>query len=79
MNYRSRRLESGVIIPRQLIPILTMAEITGVNKEPDLDQDIKNQIGNACSLFLFGTNQFGLRIDSIDHTEEIVVKPLAQM
>ena len=26
-----------------------------------------------------GTNQFGLRIDSIDHTEEIVVKPLAQM
>ena len=63
-----------------LIPILTMAEITGVNKEPDLDQEHQKSDQECMFLVLHsGTNQFGLRIDSIDHTEEIVVKPLAQM
>ena len=63
-----------------LIPILTMAEITGVNKEPDIDQEHQKSDQECMFLVLHsGTNQFGLRIDSIDHTEEIVVKPLAQM
>ena len=63
-----------------LIPILTMAEITGVNKKPDIDQEHQKSDQECMFLVLHsGTNQFGLRIDSIDHTEEIVVKPLAQM
>ena len=63
-----------------LIPILTLSEITGVEKAPSEDA-VKAPVNDE---FLFlvlhsGTNQFGLRIDSIDHTEEIVVKPLAQI
>ena len=63
-----------------LIPILSMEEITGV---PCKTQDrTEGGIENKEVLFLVlhsGLNQFGLLIDSIDHTEEIVVKPLAQI
>ena len=53
MNYRSRRLEVRRFIRLRgsLIPILTMAEITGVNKESDLDQMHQKSDQNACSLF----------------------------
>tara|TARA_B100001971_G_C18253300_1_gene580003 strand:- start:125 stop:2863 length:2739 start_codon:yes stop_codon:yes gene_type:complete len=65
-------------------------EIT--ESHPDLEGDLKcnnckNNSGLKTSndsqrLFLVlhsGANQFGLIIDSIDHTEEIVVKPLANI
>ncbi len=57
-----------------LIPILKMSEITG-----DPSQD---SIGGDHSVFLVlhsGTNQFGLIVDSIEHTEEIVIKPLPRI
>jgi two-component system chemotaxis sensor kinase CheA len=65
-----------------IIPILDMAEITGIGEGgTDASKRIKISQGPE-RLFLVlhsGNNQFGLLIDSIDHTEEIVVKPLAQV
>jgi len=71
-----------------IIPILSMREIAGVDDQGKvLDQgaisypETEGREEGEC-LFLVlhsGTNQFGLLIDSIDHTEEIVVKPLAQI
>jgi|TARA_B100000959_G_scaffold28312_1_gene27271 two-component system chemotaxis sensor kinase CheA len=65
-------------------------EIT--ESHPDLEGDLKCNIcknnsglktsNDSQRLFLVlhsGANQFGLIIDSIDHTEEIVVKPLANI
>ncbi len=63
-----------------IIPILSMKEITGVAVDrvtPEVESNPKNE-----RLFLVlhsGNNLFGLLIDSIDHTEEIVVKPLPQV
>jgi len=65
-----------------LIPILSMEEITGVPRSSKDDSEGGIRDGVSESLFLVlhsGINQFGLIIDSIDHTEEIVVKPLAQI
>ena len=66
-----------------LIPILTMEEITGVARSSEKDHLVEaTKDGVSEKLFLVlhsGVNQFGLIIDSIDHTEEIVVKPLAQI
>lgn len=70
-----------------LIPILNLAEITDVQKEQANEDNGQTDINEKESdqnerLFLVlhsGTNHFGLLIDSIDHTEEIVVKPLAQI
>jgi len=66
-----------------LIPILTMEEITGVARSSQKDhsaQGTKEGVSERLFLVLHsGINQFGLIIDSIDHTEEIVVKPLAQI
>ena len=57
-----------------LIPILKMSEITGDKS--------KECIENDQSIFLVlhsGTIQFGLMVDSIEHTEEIVIKPLPRI
>jgi two-component system chemotaxis sensor kinase CheA len=57
-----------------LIPILKMSEITGDKSQ--------NVIGSDHSIFLVlhsGANQFGLIVDSIEHTEEIVIKPLPRI
>ncbi|HAY74600.1 MAG TPA: hypothetical protein DCY32_02910, partial [Opitutae bacterium] len=63
-----------------LIPILSMEEITGVRREVEKDGKLSSKSGEVLFLVLHsGLNQFGLLIDSIDHTEEIVVKPLAQI
>ena len=63
-----------------LIPILSMEEITGVRREVEKDGKLSSKKGEVLFLVLHsGLNQFGLLIDSIDHTEEIVVKPLAQI
>ena len=63
-----------------LIPILSMEEITGVRREVEEDGKLSSKSGEVLFLVLHsGLNQFGLLIDSIDHTEEIVVKPLAQI
>jgi two-component system chemotaxis sensor kinase CheA len=63
-----------------LIPILSMEEITGVRREVEKDGKLSSKTGEVLFLVLHsGLNQFGLLIDSIDHTEEIVVKPLAQI
>ena len=63
-----------------LIPILSMEEITGVRREVEKDGRLSSKTGEVLFLVLHsGLNQFGLLIDSIDHTEEIVVKPLAQI
>ena len=63
-----------------LIPILSMEEITGVRREVEKDSKLSPKSGEVLFLVLHsGLNQFGLLIDSIDHTEEIVVKPLAQI
>ena len=63
-----------------LIPILSMEEITGVSKNYPLNSEKKSDNREILFLVLHsGLNQFGLLIDSIDHTEEIVVKPLAQI
>lgn len=61
-----------------LIPVFRMSDITG---EPERDHDGESPVDHAHVLFLVlksGTNQFGLVIDSVDHTEEIVIKPLPQ-
>lgn len=61
-----------------LIPILEMKEITGVRNLET--QKIINKDGAGQErMFLVlnsGATQFGVVIDSIDHTEEIVIKPL---
>ena len=63
-----------------MIPILSMEEITGVSREGAKDKSKSSGEGEVLFLVLHsGLNQFGLLIDSIDHTEEIVVKPLAQI
>ena len=63
-----------------LIPILSMEEITGVSKREEISSETISRNGEVLFLVLHsGLNQFGLLIDSIDHTEEIVVKPLAQI
>ena len=63
-----------------LIPILSMEEITGVRREVEKNGNKPSNSGELLFLVLHsGLNQFGLLIDSIDHTEEIVVKPLAQI
>ena len=63
-----------------LIPILSMEEITSVSKDHMVDNEKKSDQTEILFLVLHsGLNQFGLLIDSIDHTEEIVVKPLAQI
>ena len=63
-----------------LIPILSMEEITGVSREGAKNKSKSSGEGEVLFLVLHsGLNQFGLLIDSIDHTEEIVVKPLAQI
>ena len=63
-----------------LIPILSMEEITSVSKDHMVDNEKKSDQKEILFLVLHsGLNQFGLLIDSIDHTEEIVVKPLAQI
>ena len=66
-----------------LIPILSMEEITGVpgsGKEEISQEEDREAAGERLFLVLHsGVNHFGLIIDSIDHTEEIVVKPLAQI
>ncbi|MEC8657032.1 MAG: chemotaxis protein CheW [Verrucomicrobiota bacterium] len=63
-----------------LIPILSMEEITGIRREVEKDGRLSSKTGEVLFLVLHsGLNQFGLLIDSIDHTEEIVVKPLAQI
>ena len=66
-----------------LIPILSMDEITGVSGSMEEEASAQGAKDDSCErIFLVlhsGVNQFGLIIDSIDHTEEIVVKPLAQI
>ena len=63
-----------------LIPILSMDEITGVTREGTKQRSKSSGEGEVLFLVLHsGLNLFGLLIDSIDHTEEIVVKPLAQI
>ena len=66
-----------------LIPILSMDEITGVSGSMEEEVSGQGAKKDSCErIFLVlhsGVNQFGLIIDSIDHTEEIVVKPLAQV
>ena len=63
-----------------LIPILSMDEITGVTREGAKQRSKSSGEGEVLFLVLHsGLNLFGLLIDSIDHTEEIVVKPLAQI
>ena len=67
-----------------LIPILSMEEITRIPKDDQSPEanDVTTTNDRDERLFLVlhsGINQFGLLIDSIDHTEEIVVKPLAQI
>ena len=75
-----------------LIPILNMDEITeteaslerGAEEEEVESGEEFSAGGNAAKERLFlvlhsGVNVFGLLIDSIDHTEEIVVKPLPQL
>ena len=63
-----------------LIPILSMEEITGVSKDDIVNNETKSDKKEILFLVLHsGLNQFGLLINSIDHTEEIVVKPLAQI
>ena len=63
-----------------LIPILSMEEITGVRREVEKGGKLSSKSGEVLFMVLHsGLNQFGLLIDSIDHTEEIVVKPLAQI
>ncbi|MEC8865558.1 MAG: chemotaxis protein CheW [Verrucomicrobiota bacterium] len=63
-----------------LIPILSMEEITGIRREVEKDGRLSSKTGEVLFLVLHSRlNQFGLLIDSIDHTEEIVVKPLAQI
>ncbi len=67
----------------QLIPVLDLNVIASGNQS---DQDLQglepNQVSASEELFLVlksGHTQFGFRIDSIDHTEEIVIKPLPQI
>ena len=65
-----------------LIPILSMDEITSVAENGKAGPAELHEDSTSERLFLVlhsGINQFGLTIDSIDHTEEIVVKPLAQI
>jgi two-component system chemotaxis sensor kinase CheA len=62
----------------QLIPVLDMNAIASPETaKPWLENNEPQE-----RLFLVlksGNTQFGLRIDSIDHTEEIVIKPLPQI
>ena len=70
-----------------LIPILDLKEITEleIEQKDDITLDVVFEeltVDAAEQLFVVlhsGVNKFGLKIDSIDHTEEIVVKPLAQI
>jgi len=61
-----------------LIPVLDMHLIAG--HEGAHEFHISNDKNERLFLVLkSGNTQFGLRIDSIDHTEEIVIKPLPQI
>ena len=64
----------------QLIPVLDLNVIASGNPVHHPD-DLHRQVGSE-TLFLVlksGHMQFGFRIDSIDHTEEIVIKPLPKI
>ena len=61
----------------QLIPVLDLNIIASGNHDVDLKLSTASE-----KLFLVlksGNTQFGFRIDSIDHSEEIVIKPLPQI
>jgi len=64
-----------------LIPILSLGEITGIDDfSTTFNGDSSSPDEERLFLVLHsGTHHFGLLIDSIDHTEEIVVKPLAKI
>jgi two-component system chemotaxis sensor kinase CheA len=59
----------------QLIPILTLQRIAGNGLSSGL------QLDEECRFLVLkaGVTTFGLVIDEIDHTEEIVIKPLPQI
>lgn len=61
-----------------LIPVLDMHLIAC--PEGTQEEGVSNDKNEELFLVLkSGNTQFGLRIDSIDHTEEIVIKPLPQI
>ena len=60
-----------------LIPILSLDEILGEGSK----LQVEHTVDRTSSMFLVlhsGNNQFGLLIDRIHHSEEIVVKPLPE-
>jgi two-component system, chemotaxis family, sensor kinase CheA len=63
-----------------LIPILSLGEITEIDDFSTISNGDSSPSEKRLFLVLHsGTHHFGLLIDSIDHTEEIVVKPLAKI
>jgi len=82
----------GNLIPILTLRDITNDFDENTQPYPNLEGDLKSNIcknnsnlktsNDSQQLFLVlhsGANQFGLIIDSIDHTEEIVVKPLANI
>jgi two-component system chemotaxis sensor kinase CheA len=60
-----------------LIPILDMNTIA--NEEIPNQENEKNKSERLFLVLKSGNTQFGLNIDAIDHTEEIVIKPLPEI
>ncbi|OYY12282.1 MAG: hybrid sensor histidine kinase/response regulator [Rhizobiales bacterium 35-68-8] len=75
-----RRLNDAPVLclRNQLLPILHLGRLLGIvdAKQDMTDQEFENRL---IAVMHVGNQSFGVVVDSVSHTEEIVVKPMASV
>ncbi len=75
-DHRIERLKDRPVLRlrSKLLPLVHMSELLGQTDEADLDED-----NGFIVVMQVGSQSFGVVVDGVFHTEEIVVKPMSSM
>ncbi|KZK77347.1 Chemotaxis protein CheA [Pseudovibrio sp. W64] len=75
-EHRIERLKDRPVLRlrSKLLPLVHMSELLGQTEEADLDED-----NGFIVVMQVGSQSFGVVVDGVFHTEEIVVKPMSSM
>ena len=63
----------------KLLPLIHLSNLLGIESEEDKDHDISLDDNGFIVVMQVGAQNFGVVVDAVFHTEEIVVKPMATM
>ncbi|AEV39155.1 Chemotaxis protein CheA [Pseudovibrio sp. FO-BEG1] len=75
-EHRIERLKDRPVLRlrNKLLPLVHMSQLLGQTEEADLDED-----NGFIVVMQVGSQTFGVVVDGVFHTEEIVVKPMSSM